>query len=110
MSHYLNGTSTSNSALSRARISSIISISMGPQNPKYSRHIKDQNNGGLHIVIRPVSERWNRQVLCKEEYRRSGPCNVLSVTKVREIPKDLEASLAASQSKHQALRESDVEE
>lgn len=68
-------------------------------------------------------------MLCKEEYRRyvanlpmqkfvsnvsnvnrSGPCNVLSVTKVREIPKDLEASLAASQSNHQAPRESDVEE
>jgi hypothetical protein len=65
-------------------------------------------------VIRPGSERWNRQVLCKEEYRRcvanlptqesvsnnvsnvirNGPCNVLSVTRIREIPRDLQVSQA----------------
>jgi hypothetical protein len=28
---------------------------------------------------------------------RNGPCNVLSVTRVRETPKDLQASLAANQ-------------
>ncbi|KAG1771044.1 hypothetical protein EDD22DRAFT_948239 [Suillus occidentalis] len=67
---------------------------MGPQNPKYSRYVKDQNNGGLRVVIRPGSERWNRQVLCKEEYRRNGPCNVLSVTRIREIPRDLQVSQA----------------
>ncbi|KAG2123099.1 hypothetical protein DEU56DRAFT_760178 [Suillus clintonianus] len=59
-------------------------VAMSPMDPRYSRYVKRPEIASVEVVVRPGSNRHDRQVLSKDEYRRSG--GLINISKITIIP------------------------